>query len=261
MENEKNIQLINKQIDGLISEPEKLELQKIMKDNPEVRRLYDELCQTADLLSDADELEPSENLKKYIMNSIDADLYKESKEKSSKRLSFFSFPQFPKYRLSLVFATGLVAGIFIYSTLLVKLFNEESINTIDLTGTIGANESLSFTNIKSFPVETPEINGEINIKSAVNIFVFNVDLNASKELTLLIEFKPDQVRFNNFVPHLSNEYLINKGENYVKTTCNGDIKFDVYFNPLISDKTDVHIKLLSSGITVFSRELSISDKK
>ena len=65
------------------------------------------------------------------------------------------------------------------------------------------------------------------------------------------------MKFSNFVPHRSNGYLINAGENYVKTTCNGDIKFDVYFNPLITNKTDVHLKLLSSGTIVFNKELSL----
>ncbi|MCK5591463.1 MAG: hypothetical protein KAI72_05865, partial [Candidatus Pacebacteria bacterium] len=76
------------------------------------------------------------------------------------------------------------------------------------------------------------------------------------EFEFLVEFKSDQLIFNNFIPLISNEYLIDKGENYVRTVCSGDNKFAVTFHSLTDEFTNVNVKLIYSGNLLIDKEIS-----
>lgn len=256
----KYIELINKEIDGLINRVEKAELQQYIIENPEAHKLYNEMIRTAGLLDNIDEVEPSINLKKRISNSIDTNLYKD-KTKRSERKSVISilFP-YPKHRLAFAFALGIALGLLIYSTILINFHQQQQINITDLYGTIGINEKVAYENLEIIPVESSEIKGDIKVNRAENIMLFEIDLSSAKKFEFLVEFKSDQLIFNNFIPLNSNEYLIDNGENYVRTVCSGDNKFAVTFHSLTDEFTNVNVKLIYSGNLLIDKEISFFKK-
>ncbi len=260
MVDKKYIELINKKIDGLINQVEKTELQQYIIENPEAHKLYNEMIRTAGLLDNIDEVEPSLNLKKQIFNSLDATLYRD-KTKKPKRKSLISilFP-YPKYRLAFAFALGIAVGLLIYSTILFDSHQQQPINITDLYGTIGVNEKVDFENLEIIPVETSEIKGTIKVNRAEKIIFIETDLRTSKEFELLIEYKSDQIIFNNFIPLISSEYLIDNGENYVRTVGSGENKFAVTFYLLTDEFTNVDVKLRFSGNLLIDKEISFFKK-
>ena len=256
MVDKKYIELINKEIDGLINQVEKAKLQQYIIENPEAHKLYNEMIRTAGLLDNIDEVEPSINLKKQIFNSIDANHYKvKTKQSFLKSLIASLFP-FPKHRLAFAFALGIAVGLLIYSTILIDFQQQQPINITDLYGTIGVNEKVAFENLEIIPVKSSEIKGTIKVNRAKNIILFEIDLRTSKEFEFLIEYKSDQLIFNNFIPLISNEYLIDNGDNYIRTVCSGDNKFAVTFHSLTDEFTNVNVKLIFSGNLLIDKEIS-----
>ncbi|MCB0753910.1 MAG: hypothetical protein KDC52_20735, partial [Ignavibacteriae bacterium] len=69
------IELMNKDIDKIISASEKKKLDKYLKENEEAKILHKELLRTEELLDTIPENVASENLKKRILNSIDYNMY------------------------------------------------------------------------------------------------------------------------------------------------------------------------------------------
>ena len=71
MIDQKYIELINHEIDGVITPKQKSMLDNYLKKNPQAEKLYQELIATSKIIDQIPAIEPSENLKKRIMNSID----------------------------------------------------------------------------------------------------------------------------------------------------------------------------------------------
>ena len=260
MTDKKYIELINKEIDGLINQEEKAELRQYIIENPEAHKLYDEMIHTAGLLDNIDEVEPSLNLKKQIFNSIDTNLYKAKTKRSFLNSLITNLFPYPKHRLAFAFAMGITVGLLIYSTILIDFHQKQQINITDLYGTIGVNEKVTYENLEIIPIESSEIKGDIKVNRAANIILFEIDLSSAKEFEFLVEFKSDQLIFINFIPLISNEYLIDNGENYVRTLCSGDNKFAVTFHSLTDEFTNVNVKLIFSGNLLIDKEISFFKK-
>ena len=81
MNEEKFIDLINKEIDGIISAQEKKGLMEYLEKNPEAKQKYQDLVDSTKYLDKLDEVEPPEELKSRIMNSIDFNRYTAKKKK------------------------------------------------------------------------------------------------------------------------------------------------------------------------------------
>ena len=64
----KYIEHINKEIDGLNTPEESIALREYLSDNPEAQKLFDELMEISRMLESVPPIEPSQNLKKYILN-------------------------------------------------------------------------------------------------------------------------------------------------------------------------------------------------
>ena len=110
------IDLVNKEIDDIISLNEKKDLHEYLDTHPEAMKKYQELILTARTLNKLDKVEPPEYLKSQIMNSIDLNRYTVKQKKNS----FFNFPIFdwlfyPKPKFALSFATGTIFGLLLFA--------------------------------------------------------------------------------------------------------------------------------------------------
>ena len=107
----KYIELINKEIDQVTTPDEKAELQKYLQANKSAMDYYNDLQLTNDYLDRLPDHEPSENLKKQIINSINFNKYSPNQKKHYAWDFLFS----PKLRIAYTFALGLIIGIIIYA--------------------------------------------------------------------------------------------------------------------------------------------------
>ena len=109
MIDEKYIELMNKEIDGLNTPQESAELKSYLKDEPEAQKQFNNLLDVSKSLEQLEEIEPSPELKKSIINSIN---WKKYSTKEKKRRSFLGFTQLKfNVKYAYVFTCGLILGI------------------------------------------------------------------------------------------------------------------------------------------------------
>ena len=113
MIDERYIELINKELDGVNTESESNELEQFLSENAEALQYYDELLRAASALKRIEHVEPPSFLKTHILNSVEA-------LPAPVRTGFTwvnkvldVFRQRPKARYAVVFASGLCVGIMI----------------------------------------------------------------------------------------------------------------------------------------------------
>jgi len=247
MINEKYIELMNKSIDNLISDEEKIRLEYYLAENKEAKGYFDELLLTGKYLNEMTDPVPSESLKKRIVNSIDFSRYSPSTfhNQSHKLRRIFNF----KYAVT--FAVGLLAGIFIYSLF---VLNSENINTNEISGTMATTENA--VTIEEIPLNFPGITGKIEMKAQEKNFWFSIKSNSVKPVDFIISY-PEQVQFENIKPENSGNLSISSGIDYIKTTISGSQNFNIMFKSNTLTTSPIHLELLQSGNKIDEFEFSL----
>ncbi len=248
MIDEKYIELMNLEIDQVITPDEKIRLHSYLSENKEAREYYDELLLTSDSLNQLPDHEPSENLKKQTINSIDFSKYSPKARHSSIRSYGWVF----KFRYAYTFAAGIIAGLFIYSLFTMGSGN---INQDDISGTIGIISNAK--TIEEIPLNFPDMQGTITIKEQGESFWFSIYSNSSQPVDFVITY-PDQVKFENIKPGKSGDINLSSGKNYIKTTNSGSQQYSVMFTKSDITPSPLHFRLLQSGKTLYTCELSLN---
>lgn len=246
--NKEYIELINKEIDHLITPNEKIKLDNYLVNNSDAKEYYNELILTNAYLSKLPDNEPTENLKKQIINSIDFSRY----STISSKHSFWSVLFAPKFGVAYTLALGLVLGLIIYA---VMTNNANTININDVYGTIGMNNEGAKT-IAELPLKFSDISGEIEIKGKNKNFWFNLDLNSKQEFDIIITY-PDNVKFENLRLGLAHNVKVSKGQNFIKTTNFGSQQYSLLFLLNNPEPSTLHIQIQQSGINIYDGNLSL----
>jgi hypothetical protein len=245
----KYIELINKEIDHITTVDEKVELQNYLQANEAARDYFNDLQLTNNYLDRLPDQEPTENLKKQIINSIDFNRYSPKQHKQSA----WSFIFAPKFRLAYTFAIGIIVGIIAYALL---VNNSNSVNINDIYGTIGINNDGAST-ISELPLNLSDISGNIEIKGINKDFWFNLDLTSKEGFDVVISY-PDAVKFQKVRLGLAKNIELSKEQSLIKTTnSSGSQKYSLLFTRNSPDPVTVKIQILRSGNTLFEHNLTI----
>lgn len=246
MIDEKYIELMNLEIDQVITPDQKSKLHSYLSENKEAREYYDELLSASGSLNQIQDKEPSENLKKRIMNSIDFGLYAPVHKQS--RIAWLGTAF--KFRYISIFAAGLLAGIFIYS-----LFtNPVPVNEDEITGTIGV--STESKTIEEIPLNYQGIQGNIIIAEQGEKFWFNISSNSAQPVDFIINY-PDKVQLENIKPEMQGDLKISGSYNSIKTTNSGSQQYSIVFTTGNIASSLLGLKVMQSGKTLYEREITL----
>ena len=113
MIDERYMELINKELDGVNSEAESKELEQVLSENGEALQYYDELLRAASALKRVEQVEPPSFLKTHILNSIKALPVPVRSGFGWMNNMLDVFRRRPIARYALVFASGLCVGILV----------------------------------------------------------------------------------------------------------------------------------------------------
>jgi hypothetical protein len=247
MINEKYIELMHKEIDEVITPDEKIKLYNFLAENKSAKDFYDELILTAGYLDKIPDSNPSENLKKQIINSINFNRYL-PKVKSKKSWNFLlGF----KFRYAYTFAAGLFAGIVIY---FLFSLNSNSINTKDISGTMGVTDNIKI--VEEIPLNFSDISGKIELKERGNNFWCEIKTVSKQKIDLLISY-PNQIKFENLNPESVSNIELSKSKNHIKITNSGFQQYSLKFSQNSPTLSAIHIQIIQTGNTVYEHELSL----
>jgi hypothetical protein len=252
---EKYIELMNKDIDGLLSPKENAALQEYLAKNQDAQAFHDDLHMLSKMLDQVVAVDPPSNLKKNILNSIRLKKHVE-RERRGLLQSLPSFLNMKvNYRYAFSFSAGLIVGLLIYS-LFTNLNKNTFLDNSELTGTIfldGGSEKLRTAD--KVEVNLEEITGTIEIKYLKNLALAEINLTAQPEIELLIEFDENDVVFDGFRQLDPSASRIEIAENFLSLTNKGKNRYTVVFKKKPSIITPLNFKIFSNGALLFEKTI------
>lgn len=197
---QKIVELIQREIDGLNSPEESAELQAIVAKDPQVRKIYDELRAVADTLEQAEQLEPPAHLKAAILSALPK--RKEAPAASKGVLQWLAgfLPRQPRFQISLAFAGGLAAGLLLFALFASEALRQSPSDVADYYGTLVAPEKeADLTVLHELVIDIEQAQGRVVVKSAGSTFLIETDLVAQDEIRLIFDFDRARLHFSGFV--------------------------------------------------------------
>ena len=137
MTKQKLIELIHQEIDGVNSPEESRLVAKHIAEDPETKRLFDELQSLSKTLSSVDELDAPPTLKPAIARSLEHSYSSASTRPRKLRILEALESLAPGWRLSYAFSGGVLAGIVLF-LLGGNLLELGQVNENNSVGTVGA---------------------------------------------------------------------------------------------------------------------------
>ncbi len=255
MINPKYIELINKDIDKNISQLEKQELNEYLENNSEAKELHRELLKTEALLDKLPEREPSINLKKRILNSIDYDRY----SNTNKKLSFSEyfariFAGSPR-KIATSFALVLIIGsIILFSIYLIPNFNS-NLEDNNIYGTMGLHKPELIEILK---IDKENVLGDIEINRENNLYKFKIDVNSVESYNLEIKFNPENIAIENY-PSETN-VKISQDNSSILFSNSTKLLQEIVFSSKNMSNDKFSIMLFNDENKLFQREIVLSAK-
>jgi hypothetical protein len=250
-------ELIHKDIDGLIQPDEKAQLGDYFMNHPNARKEYDELIKTTKLLKHVDEIETPSHLTSQIMNSVNPNLYAPKIKESPFKQFFANLLPESTPKLALVFATGLVVGIFLYSLFSSSPAQKALINNEDLVGTIGFNQSVEFREIKTIPVQLDELKGTIHLKQYKNFVLFEVSLAIQESYTLTLEFDDLSFGFASLRPATGTRLEFENKAGLIRVIHSENSIYQILLTQTSSQKPSIKLNILKGVQVYFIQNLTL----
>ncbi len=247
MVDKKYLELMNREVDDLITPSEKQDLHQYLSENREASEYYDELLSADNALKQISEPEVPANLNKRIINSIDFTRYM---GKPDKRKTF-NFIRGSNLRYALTFATGLLAGILIFT-----IFTNTPANFSrnDISGTIGIEKAVT---LKEIPILISDIEGNISLKEKNDLYLLEISLNSNSLVDLTISY-PDQVKLDSFKPGVPGRINLITAGNFIKAANAGPQQYTFSFTDTGLNPPPVNIELSRSGKKLFEYEFALT---
>ncbi len=259
------IELIHREIDRENSSDESAKLKEYLAENEEARLLYDELAAASRILSAVQEVEPSGNLKKRILNGIQPSRYA-PRERATllsgiKNLTenIFGSPSY-KMKFAHAFAFGLFAGAAIYSVFNSSLTENNLIDISDFYGTISQSQSSGrFVDADYGEINLPEVSGSISMRYSKDLALCEVALHSQNNTEVVLEFDESQLAFNSFMKlKADGSTTINATTGSLRLSNFGDGAFVFVFVKKDSTKrAAVNCKIFSSGKLLYENSFAI----
>jgi len=260
MTEEKYIELINKEVDGLISAKEKHQLHEYLKEDLKAKDLYEETVKSSELLKQVNEAEPSANLKKRILNSIDINRYEtENLEKTVRPSLAERFKDLnPGYGYS--FAAGVVIGLIVFSLFLTDMIQENELDNINFYGTIGIPESENIQELDQVSLDLPGITGTIKLFRFNKIVWFDIKTITSDRCEMVFNFDQTKISFNGYKPlNYSNTFIENEKDK-VTVTLSENRHFLLLLSQKSTENTQVSLKIAHTAQEPFTYTFQIKSE-
>jgi hypothetical protein len=228
MTEQKLIELLHQEIDGVNSREESRLVAKYIAEDPEAKRLFDELQALSKTLSGVDELDAPPTLKPAIGRSLEHDYSSASTRPRKLRILEALESHAPGWRLGYAFSGGVLAGIVLF-LLGGNLLELGQVNQNDIVGTVGAGEVsvlLEPAEIVSIPLE--DLQGEITTEYSGRLRVLRFEMTSVAPLDIQIAFDRSALTLEG-VKRLGNpEGEVSQTHEGVEIHAEGHIAFELY---------------------------------
>lgn len=177
------IELMNREIDGVNSPEESAALRAHIDANEEARRYYEDLCGVSNVFAAAGDVTPPKDLNREIMRAVAEHeaVRASSGAGGARRAPIFGI--FAGRRLAYSFAAGLALGLVVLVVVLGAVTKQSRFDRSALYGALGDRRSLSSVVARErVPVSTDDVSGSIDVRYLASSIVVTLDLDANGEV-------------------------------------------------------------------------------
>lgn len=249
----KYLELIHKDIDKTISQGEKKILEEYLEINFEARELHKELLRTEELLDQLPEREPSLNLKKRILNSIDYDRYSNKKKKTLFSEYFGRIVSGSSRKIAISFGLVLIIGsIILFSIYLIPNLNSNLADQ-NIYGTMGLHKSELLELLR---IDKDKVSGDIQIYREANLYKFKININSIDHYNLLIEFDPKNISIEDYSSE--NNVKINQDQGSITFSNSTRLLNQIVFRSKKISDDEFSVKLFKENSKLFQKEIVLA---
>lgn len=258
MIDEKYVELIHREIDGLNSEKERTELEAYLEKNPQAQRFFRELSAVAEKLGAVNLAEPPEHLKTVIMNSIPGDKYAPAKKTGLSKSVAWIFALKPRFQVALAFSGGLAAGLLLFALFTSNNSTPSSSDPANLYGTLAlqaSSEKIPATDQFDFTLE--QVQGTAILKASGKMIFVELDLRPQTNIGIQLEFNREELRCIGFISNDESPVTgLNIDGQSVKFSAQNNGKIRFFFHKTGDSDSPLKLLVSESGNVLFQRELT-----
>jgi hypothetical protein len=254
------IQLIHKDLDGLLTPPERQELNTALQADANLRKLSEELHHMSDQLSQVTQIEPHQDLKKKILESIDFIKYQPQEVKLHWLDRISQWLAEPRLRLAYGLVAGIILGTLISTLFLPGLINQPRVHIKDLYGNIGIHEK-DFNVVKELSLNQNTIRGSLKVKSYWNIAGFELNYRTTRETEIRLAYQEDRLVFRGITTIESNNTVFENTENRIIIKSAENIHVLIIFEKLSTSIFPVNFKIMQEGKNILNQTLTKQSEK
>lgn len=238
--------LINADIDGEISDADKIELQAFLDENAEGRALHDELASLCTTLDGVEQEEPPPYMRHIIMNSVPP--ARGAKESPGFLQVLLATPM-------LKYSATFAAGVF----LALSIVNSGQISNQafdDVTGLVGTVADPVRANLEgSIALNEPDIAGTVSLRSAGSLLILDFDLVSTDHIEIEAAYTDRTIWFNGFAQLESDDTTVSAETGRVRLGMEGKRRYAVYLHNQGGRETTVSLSFMVDGEVVHQSKL------
>ena len=223
---QKYIDLINAEIDGVISDRDQARLDKFVAGNEEARALRDELRSLRDDLGAIEPLAPPPDIRHAVMREIRSESTSGEHGVSDFLANVFGLP-FVRYGVS--FAAGVLVAVMILSS---DQASRHAFNDVtDLVGTMSDIEiGGTFSRADSMDLTLNELAGTVSLNASGPLMVLDFDLASEDPVEIVATFDDRDIWFNGFAQLESQGTSVASARGSVTVRMEGQRRYAVYLH-------------------------------
>ena len=261
---EKYIELMNREIDGLNSREESAELQKYLRRNPEAERYYRELLFVAGALDRVPEVEPPVELKASIMRAIfgeeagaaaaaGAKTRAGRERRPASILDLFRVRWEPKF--AYVLAACVAVGFFLFVLFWRVVPGRAPRDLEALYGSIvSSQEAGQLLAVQPVEFVLPGVGGELHVRYEMKRILAALDLHSDSRIQVVFDYSKD-VSLESITALNKCEYNAKAGDGKFELTHSGDCRYVIVLKDGSGTHSPIGLKVVRGG-TLLLQETS-----
>ena len=250
----KYLDLINADVDGVLSPDEERELDAYLAGNPAARDLRDELTGLCGQLGTLEQLTPPAHLREQILRNI------RSRETARMRLAERIGDVFSMIFgvATLRYAASFAAGVILtYAFISSDQLSKRAFDDItSLVGTMTQPQPMAaVASIDSIQLTLNEIAGTVALRRTGSMLIIDFDLAASNPVEIVAGFADPDIWFNGFAQAERAGTVVSADTGQVTLRMSGQGRYAVYLYNAGRNGGTVKLGFYSSGIMIHEDEL------
>ncbi|KPJ60903.1 MAG: hypothetical protein AMJ46_04215 [Latescibacteria bacterium DG_63] len=251
---EKYIELMHREIDGVCSEGESAQLRGYLKENPEASRYFEELSAIARMFNSVEELEPPAELRENIFSAVFGRA-RETRERESSASLFDVFRLTFNRKFAYAFTAGLVVGICLFALLFRAAPSRVPGDLDHLYGTLATKERQAqvFT-AEPIDFDLPAASGSLQIQYTSDTILATFSLLSESRIRAVFEY-PDNLHFEGLRASDNRDYAFNVTGNKAELIHIGNRDYVAVFKGSLETRTAVDMRIFADGSLLFERTI------